>query len=391
MIGNVTQVGLGLVPQNGGVTKTVGQISEALGGTRIISFSRKREIQMASNLRQSYATHWIIPSFPGFIHYGYAPRNNRTGERTIIDETRLFFCHVMLRHHAVWVKRVSERFGIPYIFIPHGQLDPYVYTYRGWIKRMWLDIYGRSFLKGASKVLFTTSRERDKASWFFSGNNSKVLFWPIEAPPSLDRNLCREELKAELHIDSDVTLFLYLGRLHKSKRPLETIKSFAVSSTNDMHLLIVGPEEGVRVKDCLELAIRCGVGNRVHVLGPRFGNCKYRTLAGSDAYVSLSFKENFNYTAAEALSIGLPVILSEGNDLIFDLKNKSFAASVKIGDEEALANSMSRIRQARSEDTNLMRIEAIDWACKYLSFDSFKSEMNNLVLSALAEKPRQRK
>ena len=64
------------------------------------------------------------------------------------------------------------------------------------------------------------------------------------------------------------------------------------------------------------------------MIGPVYGDSKYHYLFASDAYVSLSQRENFNHTAAESLSAGLPVILSPGNDLAGEIRDEGCSWSL---------------------------------------------------------------
>jgi glycosyltransferase involved in cell wall biosynthesis len=62
------------------------------------------------------------------------------------------------------------------------------------------------------------------------------------------------------------------------------------------------------------------LGDRVHFLGLLSGNDYWDALAGADLLVLNSYSENFAMAPAEALAIGIPVLLSDQvgiADLVF--------------------------------------------------------------------------
>jgi glycosyltransferase involved in cell wall biosynthesis len=99
------------------------------------------------------------------------------------------------------------------------------------------------------------------------------------------------------------------------KRADHLIEVFAAAKLPNTRLLIAGPDDGLTSDVLSALAKKLGVADRVSCLGFVTGRDKWALLAASDLYVSLSWRENFNHTAVEALAMGCPVLLSKGNDL----------------------------------------------------------------------------
>jgi len=130
----------------------------------------------------------------------------------------------------------------------------------------------------------------------------------------------RAALRESLGIPETAVVMLYFGRLHSMKRPLETIAAVARSRNALCHLLIVGNEFGITLADCRQQARALGITDRIHVIGPVYGPDRHRYIDAADVYVSLSHRENFNFTAVECMASGLPVVLSSGNDLSHDLQ-----------------------------------------------------------------------
>jgi len=307
-----------VLPKSGGFPKTMRKFAVALSA-EIVSFTSPDE---SAEEREAFPEVTHVPTGRGFLSnwYSYAGKMARMPAEKMAGRVDLLSCHIMLRYHATWVQRIARTHDIPYWFVAHGQLDPYVYTYRSGIKRLWLNLYGRKLLERAAHVIFSTEREREKAKWFYEGANTRVVHWPVDLIETDEKSNARAWLRARLELEPSAQVLLYFGRLHTSKRPLETIEAFAAAGVSGAHLVLVGPEGDVTLAACQECAGRLGIGSRVHPVGAVYGAEKNRFVLGADAYISLSYKENFGHTAAECLAAGTPVLLSPGNDLSPELE-----------------------------------------------------------------------
>ena len=314
---NTTVLALGLYPSSGGPSKSVRAFAEALDA-RVISWvdplqiERERLIWTDSLLvhgsRLPILRQLLIPQSADLA----------AAER-LVAESDLVSCHSFWRWHCVWLQQVARRHGVPYWFVPHGILDPYVFTTDRVAKRIFLSMGGMRFLRDASAVVCATRREYEKLSHLVPRKPHAVVPWPLHDGDFRKRNeSSTTQTRAELGIPPESLCLLYFGRLHPMKRPLETIEAVA-RSKESTHLVMVGNEFGVTVEDCRRRAQAFGIGKRVHVVGGVYGEEKLRYLDAADAYISLSHRENFNFTAAECMASGLPVILSHGNDLASDL------------------------------------------------------------------------
>ena len=155
------------------------------------------------------------------------------------------------------------------------------------------------------------------------------------------------------------------------KRPLETIEAFAGVEGSSSHLIIVGNEFGVTVDDCHNKAAALSVSDRVHVVGPAYGDEKLKYMAASDAYVSLSKRENFNFTAAEALATDLPLLLSPGNDLAVELQHLDGVSTLNTDALDEATQAMWSFVNAESFEPGIRRA----FAQNHFSKASFKQQV----------------
>ncbi len=372
----IVHIGLDIVPSSGGSVVAIRDFSRA-AESKIISFTNPTKLK-AEDSAIPGAVH--IETSPGFFGraFAWAPEFNRQRAEEAINGADLMVCHILLRYHVHWVKAIARRKNIPYWVVLHGCLDPYVFSYRSLSKKTWFHLFGRPFLKKAAYVIFATEKEKLKARTYYDGTNCRVIHWPVQAIDTTRRDYARNLIRSKHQIMPDEKIIIYLGRLHSLKRPLETITAFAKAEVSGTHLLIVGPEETISQKDCIILAKKLGIKN-VHLTGPFYGEEKNDYLLASDVYISLSHRENFGYTVAEALSAGLPVILSPGNDLADELKSLKCGWMLCDNSLETASAAIKEFSALSIDQLVEMSRRGRNWALKELDFNRFAEQIKQLA------------
>lgn len=240
----------------------------------------------------------------------------------LVAAADLLVVHSMFRAHAPWAAEWARRNGRPYWAVPHGCLDPWGLAQKRIAKRVWLGWHGRSFLANAQHIIFSTRRELEKARpWLDrSGATGRavVVHWPVPLPSLDGRSVARQAFRSRHGIPYDAPLLLYVGRLHTMKRPLETVAAFCAAGVDGAHLAIIGMDGDLCRRD-IEQAVDSRCRDRVHAIGQLSGADLAEAWLAGDGFISLSYRENFGYSAAEAVAHGLPVILSAGHDLAHDM------------------------------------------------------------------------
>ena len=368
---------LGLYPSSGGPAKSVRAFRDALGAD-VISWvdpdERAREPLVWDRSLE------IAGSRLPVLKQLQVPLPGATAEaERLIARARLVSVHSFWRWHVAWVHRICRRHGVPYWYVPHGSLDPYVIQGRDAVqKRLFMTVAGRAFLRDAATVVYATSGERDKARPLVGHDRAELIHWPLSSEDLRSRDAsARAAMRAQLGIPEDAVCFLYLGRLSPMKRPVETITAFARAGLADAHLIVVGNDFGVTADDCRAAAAARGVAGRVHVTGPLYGPAKRAVLDAADVYLSLSHRENFNFTAAEALAAGLPLILSPGNDLARDLRG--LAGVCRLADDAPSTAAAAMQAMAARGPRALARLGADGavWAATHLDAARFARTLSD--------------
>lgn len=368
-------------PVYGGIYRSVCNFAWALD-SRILSFDDGRADR--SGLRDEQPT-VRIAARPRLWNRGchvVTPAMRAEAESQVAGAD-LLVVHSLFRGHAPWAARWAREHGRPYWSAPDGCLDPWALRRHALAKRLWLARYGREFFSGATTI-FATAREQQKAVPVLGGGRSVVIHWPVPLPALDGREAARAAFRPAHGIPESARVLLFVGRLHPMKRPLETVDAFVRAQAADAHLVVVGMEEGVTRAE-LEARVPAAARGRVHVVGPLAGDGLAAAFQASDGFVSLSHRENFGYSFAEALAYGLPAIVSAGHDLAHELVGPrgEFPCGWLL-DGDAAGRAVGAIREwATVPAARLAALGAAGraWVGEELAFERFRDRLRTLAAS----------
>jgi glycosyltransferase involved in cell wall biosynthesis len=300
-------------PALGGLSRGIRDLAEAVGG-RILSLDSGRFPPSADDARWNL-TRLDVGSGPLVSRHLRLPRKVAEKLDRAIAESGLVVCHSLYRAHLPFIRRRCLRHGVPYWVVIHGMLDPWVISRHAAWKRAWLNVYGIRCLADADRLIFNTEAEREKASPWCRRSNTHVIPWPVDVPDVSDQEECRAEIRRRLELASNDRILLWLGRYDSLKRPTHTIAAFAAAHTPGWHLVMAGYDGDLNRAAVAQAARQAGASH-IHVLGPVVGEEKRQMLLAADAFVSLSWRENFGYALAEAAAAGLCYAVAPDHDLV---------------------------------------------------------------------------
>lgn len=370
-------------PSLAGLYRAVNDFSQALDAP-ILSFDDGRRDRSALFARDR--AHRLISASPFIFRdcHLISPRVSEEAEN-LLGDTDILIAHSFFRGHVPWTRRWASRHNKRYWVVPHGCLDPWGLTRRGLAKRMWLSLYGTRCLADADKLVFSTHRELEKAQPWLGRDNGVVIHWPVDLPDMTSKDECRRLVRARHGIPVDAGVLVFVGRLHSMKRPLDLIRAFINARPTNSHLLIVGMQGDLTYQD-IAAGIPTAFDDRIHVLGQLDLPSLTDVLLASDAFISLSFRENFGYAMADALAHALPIIVTPGHDLAHELPGAE-ASGLTCGwllpDDtlEAAAAAISEFDRLAASNTAAMGRAGRDWASVHLSRESFRSGLLSLITS----------
>jgi glycosyltransferase involved in cell wall biosynthesis len=197
--------------------------------------------------------------------------------------------------------------GIPYVVEPIGMFVPIVRSVR--MKRLYHRVWGHEMLEGASAVVATGEQERDEiVEGGIPASKVVVRRNGVEGPRTVPE---RGGFRAAMKIPVEAKLVLFLGRLSSKKSPELLLEAFADLREDLAHLAFVGPDEGGMLTKLRSMAEKLGISGRMHFSPALTGDAKWRAYRDADVFVLPSLNENFGNTAAEAVAVGTPVIVTD--------------------------------------------------------------------------------
>jgi glycosyltransferase involved in cell wall biosynthesis len=297
--------------------------------------------------------------------------------KLVWSNTQGIIIHSGFLSHFSYGYQLSRHLNVPLYLVPHGFSDPYAFSYNRFKKKIWLKLIGELVSKYASKIIYSSEAERNKSILPTSQSKGSICNWAFESPPSIERETSKKFLKEKLGLSDDDKILLFFSRIEKMKRPLETVRSFIKIQPKGWKFLVMGPFEDNVLQDELELLQKTNKNIFLHP--PVFGKDKWKFIAGSDAYILLSHRENFGFTVVEAASLGLPVYISKGVDIypyfnfeeqktVFDISN--------LGDIDEVMMSLDNLT---NEEISNLGYLCQNTVINNFGFRKFSETLNNIL------------
>jgi glycosyltransferase involved in cell wall biosynthesis len=169
----------------------------------------------------------------------------------------------------------------------------------------------------------------------------------VKAP---ERSFNQEALHllSELKLGEGAEIILFLGRVTAQKGVLELVAAFDLlwQKRPQVVLLIVGPLDGAYGSAVIDRVSRLPSGVNIRITGPLYDERKNAAFAVSSLFVTLSKNEGMPIAALEAISCGLPAVLTEQSNLP---EIEKWGAGVIVKSEvDELANSLLLLLNDRS-------------------------------------------
>ena len=250
------------------------------------------------------AVWWSKPSRPAALRLSWGL------VRTVWVESRradLVVIHGQYLPANVAAYAAARLRRVPYDVFTHGTLDPRQRARSRGRKAVYNLLVGRSILRQADRILFTSTAEQEGAADLVPAPRSCIvplgvaLGEPV-AVPAIERRLTG--------VPRERTV-LFLGRLAPVKRPLQLLEAWAAARDGRARALVIaGPEYGVTRSELAARAAELGVADEVVLLGAADLGTKSWLYQRSGVFVLASEHENFAITVAEAMASGCAVVVS---------------------------------------------------------------------------------
>lgn len=241
-----------------------------------------------------------------------------------------------------------------------------------WVE-MWLAHY-------TDAIITINQEDYTAVSKFKLRKGGKVYYVPgvgVDASTVKDAITKRKEMLQYIGADANSILIISIGELNKNKNNQVIIRALGELQNLKIHYLLCGI--GDKKDELLALAKDYNIEKNIHFLGYRIDISEL--LKSSDIFVMPSYREGLSRSIMEAMSAGLPCVVSNirGNvDLIKDGRGGFLKSPDDIdGFAEAIIN-LSEDRELR-KTMSLSNLETI----KKFDINNVKKEMKKIYISIL--------
>lgn len=213
-------------------------------------------------------------------------------------------------YHVEYLKIYPQllKSRIPYIIVPHGGLTKEAQK-KKWLKKKAgnLLLFGR-FIKKAAGIQCLSQQELETTHWKnhkFIGTNGMSIPQSLPAEKSFNHGNLR---------------FTYIGRLDAYHKGIDLLLDAVLLNAQHMRssnskLDIYGPDYKGRYANVERMIQERGIGDIVTLHNKVSGADKERVLLETDIFVQTSRFEGMPLGILEALSYGLPCLITSGTNL----------------------------------------------------------------------------
>ena len=248
---------------------------------------------------------------------------------------------------SYWCRKMK----IPYIIRPAGLLDSininkdyesFIGSYISKIKKNgYIKLFGKYDLHGAKGIQYTSQYEMDSSIKLEINNKGKVIPIGVDLPKSS----ATYGNRTGSNVEPGSKTLLVVARLDPIKGidRLIAVISNLYQLRKDFKLIIGGSGEASYERKLQEMIKRNGLSDVVHMIGSVNPTEKNIIFQKSDLFILLSHHENFGVAVAEAMSMNLPVVISN-NVGIHDYV-KDYGAGLVFGKDnpELIAHQISKL------------------------------------------------
>jgi glycosyltransferase involved in cell wall biosynthesis len=262
---------------------------------------------------------------------------------------------------------VCKAASVPYIITPHGMMTRWDWAKQRVAKEMFFASKFRSAWRNAAVVRYLSVGELQH-SRMLPKSPHIIIPNAVEVPTVMDAGEAKRKVNESLNIPAEAPVILFLGRVTDQKGVLELLTAFEAvrGQRENTHLVIAGPVEG-EYGEMVKQRAQATPGDAVHILGPVYGDLKFALFSRATMFVTLSKNEGLSITALEALSMGVPVVVTKDSNLP-EVESANAGVTTTCDPARAAADIAALLDD--SERRAIMQLNAIELVKKCFSWDA---------------------
>lgn len=250
--------------------------------------------------------------------------------------------HYLFSYVPTAAATIARIKGVPYTVRTMGQLAPWALEQSRLKKRIYTRLIEYDNLNHATAIHCTSVGEAQDVENF--GIKVPKILLPLGVNPPSSITNASSKLHHCYNIPSNIPIILFLSRLHYKKRPDLLINSFAevIQQGKSAHLLLAGSGDADYLTLLQQQVDSQGLIDHVTFCGFVSGEDKDLVLQGADIFALPSYSENFGIAVAEAMAVGLPLVIT--NTIQIAQEVQQFKAGLVIeGEQEFLTQALIQL------------------------------------------------
>lgn len=220
----------------------------------------------------------------------------------------------VVHHHGLWLRPLhyartkALRSRIPYVIAPRGMMSQWAWTHHRTKKAVAARCLHPRALEDVSGWQVTS--EEESAEIRLLGFSQPVCIAPngIDQPEAGATEKAKQLWQSQIQPPGASRIALFFSRFHEKKRVLEMIDLWVRLALPGWRLLMVGVPEQYSVSQLREYVAQAGAADRIEV---HDGTAQPPPYPVASLFVLPSHSENFGLVIAEAMSHGVPVVVTD--------------------------------------------------------------------------------
>jgi glycosyltransferase involved in cell wall biosynthesis len=291
--------------------------------------------------------------------------------------------HSLYLFHVWAAARACRRHGVPYLLRPHGTLDPFLWNRHRLRKSVMEWLFQDRVIREAAALHYTAAEEMKLAEPYVHGapgvvipNGLDLAEYAALPPPG--------RVRTEHPEIGGRRIVLFLSRLNFKKGLDLLVPAFAEASrsVNDLHLVIAGPDDGMR-QQTERMIAEARIGGRVTLLGMLDHAQKLAAFRDAAMFVLPSYSENFGIAVVEAMACGLPVAISDKVNIWREVQE---AGAGLVAPTTVTEVTQQIVQLARTNDTAAMGARGRTLVAQRFAWDKIAQDLESVYRSLAAKR-----
>ena len=300
-----------------------------------------------------------------------------------VPQSDVVHLHSLYLFHVWATARACRRHGVPYLLRPHGTLDPFLWKRHRLRKSVMEWAFQDRVIREAAALHYTAAEEMKLAEPYVHGAPGVVI------PNGLDLSEYAElppagRVRTEHPEIGNRRIVLFLSRLNFKKGLDLLVPAFAEAcrGVNDLHLVIAGPDDGMR-HQTERLIAEARIGGRVTFLGMLDHAQKLAVFRDAAMFALPSYSENFGIAVVEAMACRVPVAISDKVNIWREVQEAG-AGLVAPTTVSAVAEQI--VRLAREPDLAAMGARGRQLVEQRFTWDKIAQDLESVYRSLAAKR-----